>query len=354
MARNIAALERDLARLRSGARDVRTLSIAYSARNPGEVRAAYHVANAGWRPAYRASLDSTTSRMELERQAAVSQNTGEDWRGVRLRLSTGAPRAAQLVDPNTWQLVIRPPQPKVATDAMESRLAQAPAAARALMRERADANEQKVEELQAEYTTEFEVPGRVDVAADGRQITVALARQALPVKQKIRIVPRRDHVAMVTAEAEMPEGVWIPGDMQLYRDGAYVGSTYWQAQAKTKVLLPFGRDDRVQVAVSRLKDRSGNAGLIGQRAERQVATLYTITSRHKVPVELQLLEAAPVAVNDQISVEANFQPKPKTANWEERRGVYAWEQPLAPGESLKFVADYTISYPKDALVVGLP
>jgi uncharacterized protein (TIGR02231 family) len=353
LAKSIAALERDLARLRSGARDVRTISIAYSAQQPGELRAAYHVANAGWRPAYRASLDSASSRLELERQAAVSQNTGEDWRGVKLRLSTGAPRAAQLVDPNPWQLVIRPPQPKVAADALHmSNMAQAPAS-RAL-RERADAAEGKVEEFQTEYTTEFEVPGRVDIAADGRQTTVALGKQAVAAKQKIRIVPRRDNAAMVTAEAEMPEGVWIPGDVQLYRDGAYVGSTYWQAQARTKVMLPFGRDDRVQVAINRLKDRSGNAGLVGQRAERQVATLYTVTSRHKVPVELLLLEAAPVAVNDQITVDTNFQPKPKTANWEERKGVYAWEQPLAPGETLKFVADYTITYPKDAVVVGLP
>ena len=351
-AKSIAALERDLARLRSGARDVRTLSIAYSATRPGEVRAAYHVANAGWRPAYRASLDSASSRLELERQAAVSQNTGEDWRGVRLRLSTGAPRPAQLVDPNPWQLVIRPPQPKVAAEALYSQIA--PAAAPASRAARADLAEQKVEEFQTEYATEFEVPGRVDVAADGRQITVALAKQAMAVKQKIRIVPRRDSAAMVTAEAEMPEGVWIPGDMQLYRDGAYVGSTYRQVQAKTKVLLPFGRDDRVQVAINRLKDRSGNAGLIGQRAERQVSTLYTVTSRHKVPVELLVLEAAPVPVNDQITVDTTFQPKPKTANWEERKGVYAWEQPLAPGETLKFVADYTITYPKDALVVGLP
>jgi hypothetical protein len=27
---------------------------------------------------------------------------------------------------------------------------------------------------------------------------------------------------------------------------------------------------------------------------------------------------------------------------------------LAPGETLKFVADYTITYPKDAAVAGLP
>ncbi|HSU78075.1 MAG TPA: DUF4139 domain-containing protein, partial [Burkholderiales bacterium] len=81
---------------------------------------------------------------------------------------------------------------------------------------------------------------------------------------------------------------------------------------------------------------------------------YTVTSRHKVPVELLLLEAAPVPVDDKITVDTSFEPKPKSANWEEHRGVYAWEQPLAPGQTLKFVADYTITYPKDAAVVGLP
>jgi hypothetical protein len=45
---------------------------------------------------------------------------------------------------------------------------------------------------------------------------------------------------------------------------------------------------------------------------------------------------------------------PKIKDWEDKRGVVAWEQPLSPGESLKFVADYTISYPRDANVIGLP
>ena len=67
-----------------------------------------------------------------------------------------------------------------------------------------------------------------------------------------------------------------------------------------------------------------------------------------------MLESAPVAVNDKIQVEAGFEPKPKTQNWEEKRGVIAWEQPLVPGQTLKFIADYTISYPKDVAIVGLP
>jgi len=354
--KRIAVLSAELARIRNGAREERTVTITYTAQKAGELRAAYQVANAGWKPQYRAALDSNTSRVELERQAAVVQRTGEDWRGVKLRLSTGQPRAATIVDPNTWQLIIRPPvEPRPAAEAQRYEMAKArgdrAAPASAAMAVEAPP---AIAEFQTEYTTEYDVPGTVDLAADGRQVTVSLARQQIAVKQRVRVVPRRDTTAMVTAEADLPEGVWIPGDVQLYRDGGYIGSTYWQAQAKERMVLPFGRDDRVQVAVKRLKDRKGAAGLLNQKNERQVATLYTVTSRHKVPVELLVLEASPVPVDDKISVETVLEPKPKSANWEDHKGVHAWEQPLAPGETLKFVADYTITYPKDAVVAGLP
>ena len=358
--KRIAALQGDLGRIRNGARDVRTLTISYTAQKPGELRAAYQVTNAGWKPQYRAALDSSSSKVELERQAAVVQRTGEDWRGVRLRLSTGQPRASAIVEPNTWQLVIRPPVElnAAAADASQFRdlaKSRAERAARpAAVAAQAVEAPPPVAEFHTEYTTEFEVPGAVDLASDGRQVSVSLVKQDIKVKQRVRVVPRGDSAAMVTAEADLPEGVWIPGDVQLYRDGGYVGSTYWHAQAKERMVLPFGRDERVQVSVKRLKDRKGAAGLLNQKNERQVANLYTVTSRHKVPVELLVLEAAPVPVDDKITVETAFEPKPKTANWEERKGVHAWEQPLAPGETLKFVADYTITYPKEAAIVGLP
>lgn len=354
--KRIAVASAELGRIRNGAREERTLTITYTAQKPGELRAAYLVTNAGWRPQYRAALDSNTSRVELERQAAVMQRTGEDWRGVKLRLSTGQPRAATIVDPNTWQLVIRPPMQPVPMSEVRQydMLAKARGDRAASVAAAPVEAPPPIAEFNTEYTTEFEVPGTVDLTADGRQVTVSLAKLQVTAKQRVRVVPRRDTTAMVTAEADLPEGVWIPGDVQLYRDGGYIGSTYWQAQAKERMVLPFGRDDRVQVAVKRTKDRKGAAGILSQKNERQVASLYTVTSRHKVPVELLVLEAAPVPVDDKISVESAFEPKPKTANWEDHKGVHAWEQPLAPGETLKFVADYTITYPKDAVVAGLP
>jgi uncharacterized protein (TIGR02231 family) len=348
--KRIAAFERDLARARTGARDVRSLWIGYTAGKPGELRAAYLVTNAGWKPVYRAELASSASTMELERQAAVMQRTGEDWRGVTLRLSTGAPRATQVVEPQPWQLVVRPPvRPLERRAESEMAASEAPKAMRA-----DDGKDSVVAQFQTAYTSEFEVPGKVDIASDGRQVSVSLASQNLRVKQQIRVVPRYGLDATVTAETEQPEGVWIPGQVQLYRDGSYIGTTYWNAVAKEKIVLPFGRDDRVIVKSDRVKNRGGESGILSRRGERQIAELYSVTSRHKVAVDLLVLEAAPVPVSDQINVVTLFQPEPKIKEWENKRGVVAWQQPLNPGETANFTVDYTIRYPKDANIIGLP
>src|SRR6267143_1314870 len=352
--KEIRALERDLARLKSGAKDVRTIAVGVSAERAGEVRVSYQMNGAGWRPAYRAGLDSAGSKVLLERQGAVSQTTGEDWTNVRLKLSTGQPRLSpQGTEPRPWKLSLFSPHTDRLSEISSGVVAaKAPAA---LMRAKVDEPRQETPvELQTTFTTEFEVPGTVSLPSDGRKLTVSLAKLSLPVKMRLRVVPRLDAAAVVTAESERPEGVWLAGDIQLYRDGNYVGATSWNPQTSAALTLPFGRDSLVRVKVDRAEDRNGSGGLIGQRNEREVSDLYTLTSHHKTPVELLVLESSPVSTNDQIKVEAKFDPKPTTENWEERQGVVAWARAIAPNETLKFSVSYAIGYPKDGAVAGLP
>ena len=352
--KQIRALERDLARLKSGAEDVRMIAVGVSAERPGEVRVSYQVNGAGWRPAYRAGLDSAGSKVSLERQGAISQTTGEDWTNIRLKLSTGQPRLSpQGTEPRPWKLSLYSPS----VGALSESSVRAVAAPAALMRQKADELKSREEmplELQTTFATEFEVPGTVSLPSDGRKLTVSLAKLLLPAKMRLRVVPRLDAAAVVTAEAERPEGVWLAGDIQLYRDGNYVGATSWNPQASAALVLPFGRDSLVRVKVDRAKDRNGSGGIIGQRNEREVSDLYTLTSHHKTSVELLVLESSPVSTNDQIKVEAKFDPKPTEENWEERQGVVAWARSIAPNQTLKFNVSYAIGYPKDSAVVGLP
>src|SRR5882672_6967337 len=125
--KQIRALERDLARLKSGARDVRTIAVGVSAEQPGEVRVSYQVNGAGWRPAYRASLESAGSKVLLERQGAISQTTGEDWTNVKLKLSTGQPRLSpQGPEPRPWKLSLYSPGVGALSERSFDRAAAAP------------------------------------------------------------------------------------------------------------------------------------------------------------------------------------------------------------------------------------
>jgi len=359
LGKKIDPLQRDLARLRSGARDTRTVMVGVSADKAGAVKLSYQVHNAGWKPAYRAELDSTTSRVELERLATISQKTGEDWSNVTLTLSTSQPRQSPVgPDPQPWLLSWHPPRP--AADLMfESAASPAPRAA-GLARLKAAPDEKEeapyappVFATQSSFATEFAVPARVNLPADGREVSVALGRQTLPVKQRLRVTPRLDTAAMVIADAERPAGVWPAGNVQLFRDGNYVGASHWNPQLAPRLQLSFGRDERLRVAVNQVKGDSGTTGVFDKRAERRIADVFTVTSSHPTPVDLQLLEPSPVSTSDEIRVEATFTPPPTVAPWDQRRGVVAWEKTLAPHETASFGVDYRIAYPREGSVGGL-
>jgi len=362
--RQIEALQRDLERLRTGTRDSRHITIQLAARQAGTLRVSYQVSGAGWKPTYRASLDSSASTLELERLATVSQKTGEDWRGVQLKLATGQPRLSpQAPEPRPWLLTYRKPMPAPAEGRLYSVVpapAPAPAALPALAaksRSGANATDNYIPpiiETQGNFATEFDVPSRVTLPSDGREISVALSKQLLAVKLRLRTVPRVDKSAVITAEAARPEGVWLPGDVQLFRDRGYVGSAYWNMQASEKLLLPFGRDDLIRVTVNRNGEQTGTAGLLAQQAERRVQDTYTVTSFHKKPIDLLMLEPSPVSTSEEVQVQAAFEPQPTVTSWENRRGVNGWETAIAPNQTLTFQLDYTIRYPKEGSTSGLP
>jgi len=351
--KKIAVLQGELNKVRSGVRDQRSITIAIAAHQAGSVKLSYQVNRAGWKPAYRATLNSTTSVIELERMAVVSQKTGEDWSGVDVKLSTGQPRLSpQAPDPSPLLLTYSKPQPM----ADYRMVTPAPVAAPMMLSGSRSVEESyipPVMESQNTFDTEFAVPGRVNLASDGREITLSLSHQNLQAKQRVRIVPRQDKFAVVTAEAERPAGVWLNGNVQLFRDGAYVGAAYWNAQASDKLQLSFGRDDLIRVTVDRAGQQSGSAGFLSQRGERQVKDLFTISSLHKSPVDVLVLEASPVSTSDEIKVQKTFTPQPGITAWEQRQGIVGWEKSLAPSESMKIDVGYTIAYPKDGSVSGM-
>ena len=340
-------------RVLAGRGRVNTVSITLDAPQAAEVRLVYQISGPGWAPTYRALLDTQTGALKLERQAQVAQATGEDWTGVPMRLSTGQPRRGTAGPlPRPWRIDIAQPRPEVAAR-KQSMVAAAPAPMMAMEADAAASGGAMpspsfdVSVFDNAYATEFVVPQRIDVPSSGQRVTLALGSQALTAKLITRTTPASGANAWLVAEVAQPEGVWPQGALQLYRDGAYVGSDHLRTGGKDALSLPFGLDELTVVTVEPEQDQRGSGGFVGSRVERTVARAYTVENRHRTPIQLQVLESAPVSVDEKIEVEARFEPKPETTTWQKQPGVALWSQALTAGQTARFTANYTISYPKD-------
>jgi len=358
IAEKLAALQKDLERVQSQSRDTRTLTISLAAERAGSVRVSYQLNSAGWRPAYRAELDSTASSVLLDRLAQVSQKTGEDWRGVKLSLSTVQPRQPTFAAaPQPWLVGYQPPQQQALGKQLYApAAAPAPIADRSRsLREAADAAPYQPPTFRTDgtFATEFVVTAPVTLPSDGREIQLPLAREKLAAAQRIQVSPRLSTSAVVTAETDKPAGAWPAGNLQLYRDGSYVGAQAWSPDAGEKWRLSFGRDDLLQVRLAPVKGDSGSTGVFDKRNVRTLADRITVRSAHATPVEVMVLDAAPVSTSDEVKVQVAFTPKPTTEGWDERRGVVAWVRTLAPQETATIDIAYTIEYPKEGSVTGL-
>ena len=332
-----------------------TVTVTLATDREAELRLSYQVRGTGWQPTYRATLDAAKPSVLLERQALVAQNSGEDWSNVQLTLSTGQPgRATQGRLPRPWTLDIAPPLPKGSMPAVAMAMSAAPAPASPVAR-RAGADEAlptfEVTSTDKAFATEFAVPQRITVPSTGQRVTLALGSYTAPATLLTRTAPAVEEAAYLVAELAPPPGVWPVGNANLYRDGAFVGTARIDfasaTDAKGTSSLAFGRDDLITVRAEPVQDMTGNTGFTGSRIERRTRRAYTVENRHKTPVTLQVLHAAPQSRNEKIEIESRYQPQPADLAWNRTPGTVAWQQPLAAGATAQFSAEHTIRYAKD-------
>jgi uncharacterized protein (TIGR02231 family) len=349
--RQLNPLVAERTRTQGNGAQVVAVTVTLAASADADVKLSYQVNGPGWTPAYRALLDTATRKVRIERQALVAQATGEDWRGVKLVLSTGQPRRETTGrTPGAWRIGIEPPQRAPASPAPAAMMAAPAPMVSADKRVMAEAAQPlfDVNVFDNSFATEFAVPQSIDVPSNGQRVTLALGQHEDTAKLAARTSPRVDASAFLVAELAQPAGVWPAGALQLYRDGNFVGSGRWNAPSDSKLTLSFGRDELVRVQPEPEQDSQGTGGFVGSRAERKVQRAYVVENRHRTPIAVQVLEAAPVSVDEQVRVAAQFSPQPGELAWNKQPGLAMWSFELDAGKTARVAADYTISYPKDA------
>lgn len=317
----------------------------------GQVTLRYQLHGPSWQPAYRAELDTQDGQLVLTRLARVVQATGEDWTDVPITLSTGQPAAATSGPlPRPWRIDLqdRGEQAELAT----KRQSVVPGAERmvAASAPMADASVQRFEPAVFDhvFATEFKVAQPVTVPTGGDSVTLVLGEQALPVQWLVRAAPALDpHAYLIARLSEPLTGVWPAGPVALHRDAAFVGNGYFDPDQVARDGLALGRDERVRVRTEQPERRRGTRGLIGSRNQRVDERRYRVENTHDTAVQVQVLDAAPIAENEQVKIQSEYQPQVQPDFWQDERGTVFWQQELGAGATATFTATHTITWPRD-------
>jgi uncharacterized protein (TIGR02231 family) len=361
----LAPLEAERDKLRRTNPKLRSMTVQMLATRDADLRLSYRTSHANWVPVYRAYLETTSGQLRLERHAQLSQASGEDWTDVKLRLSTTQPSdALRMTPPHPWNvdLWIPPSSNGDSTYLLASGAMAPPRASMKILSANVpgdapasdDEGVASVQMIEGEFAAEFDVPGRPSVAADGQQIVLKLGEVMLSSKVMARTQPAVEAKAYLVAESARPAGIWPLGQVQLFRDGAFAGQNDLRMADQEQLDLFFGHDELVRVSAEPEQRHAGAAGFIGTRTERKIGRVYRIENLHQRRFAVQVLEAAPVSRHEDIKVQAQLQPKPALESWRKQPGVMAWELTMEPKAVQRLSADYVLSYPKEATIIGLP
>ena len=375
----MADVERQLAALQKTVHRVpkqgnwSTLRFDLSTAEAATLRLRYAVLDAHWHPAYRAALDTASARLLLERQAEITQGSGEDWTDVVVTLSTyRVNRADGAVAPESWDLQVRKPQPLASvtggmrdtpqrveiTGASINRFTILPTPAPAATAiDTTPVVGVKLEEHDWELL--FHTTQPVTLPSDGQTHTLALDAKTIPVHLRLQATPLHDLGAYLLAEAEPPAGIWPYGSIQTWRDGSLVRNEpndEWSPYDSDDgvMRLSFGRDDRVRISVQRPASMTLATGFFGSQTQRSWGSVFVIANNHPTQQLLELIDAAPVSHDEAVKVVSKYVPAPTVTDWQHKPGVNAWMIKLGANQTAQVSVSHQVTFPKEDSIGNIP
>jgi uncharacterized protein (TIGR02231 family) len=374
--RRITDLERalsDLAPIEDARTEVR-VNVTAAAALEANLLLRYQVPSASWQSLYDARLmtgaRNVAPGLVLVRRAAVQQRTGEDWRDATLTLSTARPAngaSAPPLDPSVVDFLPEtPPRPVASAPApaepaartrsqgtdRAGRLSDGEAAEKREDEEPAIAEQQASAEYSA-FQARFDIPGRTSVLATGDVKRVLIDEVKIEPTLVVRAVPRLRTQAYLYAKLAAPKtSAYLPGAIALFRDGTYVGT------GKLPLLAPgqeheigFGADDSVRVRYATVEDKRGETGLISSQQTDTRAFRITVKNLHERAITVSVQDSIPTSRQQDIKVELTAKMPPTRRDFDDKRGVVAWDGLLQPDEERQIEFGYRVSWPAGKRVI---
>lgn len=338
------------------------VSVSADAATAVELEVNYIVANAGWYPVYDLRAANTRSPVQLNYKANVFQSTGEEWKNVRLKLSTANPSLGG-VKPELYSWYLDFYQPYV--KALQGR-----AAGVQVQRSLPAADKKKeevelsmeipqeavnisdfTETIQTSLNTEFDISLPYTVSSASKPTLVDIRNHEMKAEYLYSTAPKLDQDAFLLARATgWEEFSLLPGEANVFFEGTFVGKSFIDPNViKDTLSVSLGRDKRIVVKREKVKDFTTRR-TIGSNIREAFAWEVSVRNTKNEAVKILVEDQVPVSQNSQIEVTVL---DVAGAKYNKDTGKLVWEMNLQPNETKKVVYKFEVKYPKDKTISGL-
>lgn len=325
--------------------------------------------SATWTPFYDLRAENVTAPINMLYKAQVVQNSGIDWKKVKLTLSSGNPNQnnqAPLL--SAWFLRYGQSENYYGRNQMDARNSiqaksykkdkdtqngyaevQAVQAAPVALEKKTMADFTTVAENQLNVSFDIDIP--YDILSNGKVHSVALTELKLPAVYKYYAVPKVEKEAFLLAEiADYSKYNLLPGEANIIFEGMYVGKTQINpSQTSDTLNLSMGRDKKVSIKREKVVDKSGTK-FLSSKKEQTFTYDITVRNNKKEAIEMLLKDQYPLSTDKDIEIEL-LQNDGSKINAE--TGVLTWQIQMKANETRKFRISYKVRYPKDQIIGNL-
>lgn len=287
---------------------------------------------ASWAPVYDLDLDRAQGALDIRRAARISQASGQDWRDVRVTLSTARP-SGQIASGAVWPQ-LRQIFPQDQMHPLQARTM----AAEGMIQADAETSGPVVS-----YT----YPARVDIRDGVEDLRLSLGDLRFAAQVWAQAVPMADPIAYRMAGFTNDSAeILLPGLAAFYVDGALVGQGELPLLAAgADARLGFGPIDGLTLARVIPARSAGDAGVFTSDTALREQVQITLTNRTGQDWDLRLRDAVPYSEQSDLQIDITANPAPDRRDPDGQRGIWEWDLRLPAGAVQQVTLDVTLRWP---------
>ncbi|MES2518480.1 MAG: DUF4139 domain-containing protein [Bacteroidota bacterium] len=319
--------------------------------NSANFSLSYFVNDASWIPSYDLRVKDISKPLSLTFKANINQDSGEDWKDVKLSLSTAEPRQqgnAPVL--NTWYIE---PTPQVrmmkflAPEIKRDEETQRPSLDnQSALAEVVTVGYGAVQTNYQQTAKSFDFPQLYSIEDGSENFHVDLKPLEIPAMYEYYVAPKYDKDAFLTAKIiDWEQYDLMAGNMKLYFEDTYLGDSYLNVNNQDTLSISLGRDKGVIVSRTKSTDFRKKQSLGSNKTDSRGYEIVLRNTKHQainVTIEDQfpISKAKEIEVNDQEADEAEINKE---------TGKITWKLVLEPNKEKKLKHKFTVKSPKSMI-----